>query len=375
MRGTIRQRAKGTWTIQVYLGEDPVTKKKKYRARTVEGTKREAQLALAKLIQSVKSGMEFDAARLTMADYLDRWLATSAKNLRPKSRERYEELIRLHIVPIIGNVKLEKLRPLHLERVYEEVLSKGRSAQTALHVHRLLFNALRRAVAWQLLERNVAEAVTAPRPEKRDIAPLTKRDAIRLLEAVRDSDLEVPTVLALGTGMRLGEVLGLRWQDVDLETGHARIVQTMQQTKEGPKTAPPKTQRSRRIVLLPSFVVQSLKRHRAAQAERRLACGAQWKDRNLVIDRGDGSPMMTRVISRRFSEVARKAGLELTFHGLRHGHASMMLAAGVNLKVVSERLGHSTIGITADLYTHVAEEVHRKAADSLDAWMNFSGES
>lgn len=173
--------------------------------------------------------------------------------------------------------------------------------------------------------------------------------------------------------MRLGEVLGLRWQDVDLDGGRARIVQTIQQTKAGPVVVPPKSERSRRIVLLPSFVVQPLRRHKAAQAERRLICGSEWQDHDLVIDRGDGSPMLTRVISRRFSTAMRRKGLDLTFHGLRHGHASLMLAAGVDLKVVSERLGHSTIAITADLYTHVAEEVHRKAADSFDAWMNLSG--
>jgi integrase len=374
MRGTLRQRAKGTWTIQVYLGEDPVTKKKRYLARTVKGTKREAELALAKLIQAVETGMDFDSGRITVAEYLDRWLAASARSLRQKTLERYRELVRIHVVPIVGGVRLEKLQPLHLERVYQEILAKGRSGQTALHVHRLLFTALRQAVAWQLLHRNVAEAVTAPKPEPKDIPPLTRKDVEKLLQVVKDTDLEVLTVLALGTGMRLGEVLGLRWQDVDLEGGRARIVQTIQQTSTGPVVVPPKSDRSRRIVLLPSFVTQPLKRHKAAQAERRLICGAEWQDNDLVVDRGDGGPLLTRVISRRFSTAMRKVGLDLTFHGLRHGHASLMLAAGVDMKVVSERLGHSTIAITADLYTHVAEEVHRKAADRFDAWMNLSGE-
>jgi len=373
VRGTLRQRAKGTWTIQVYLGEDPVTKKKRYLARTVKGTKRQAELALAKLIQVVETGMDFDSGRITVSEYLERWLAASARSLRPKTLERYGELIRLHVTPVVGGIRLEKLQPLHLERIYQEVLAKGRSGQTALHVHRLLFTALRQAVAWQLLHRNVAEAVTPPKPQRKDIPPLTRRDVETLLKAVKDTELEVPTALALGTGMRLGEVLGLRWQDVDLEGGRARIVQAIQQTSTGPVVVPPKSERSRRIVLLPSFVVKPLRRQKAAQAERRLVCGTEWQDNDLVIDRGDGGPMLTRVISRRFSSAMRKAGLDLTFHGLRHGHASLMLAAGVDMKVVSERLGHSTIAITADLYTHVAEEVHRKAADSFDAWMNLSG--
>lgn len=368
MRGNIRQRAKGTWTIQVYLGEDSVTGKKRYLSRTVKGSKKEAELALAKLVQAVESGLDFDATRLTVEEFAERWLANVKPRIRPKTYDRYSEIFRLHVVPVIGRIRLDKLQPLHLERVYEEIFKKGRSTQTVLHVHRLLYTALRQAVAWQLLTRNVADAVTAPRPEPRDVEPLTKEGVLTLLSVVRGTELEVPTVLSLGTGLRMGEVLGLRWKDVDLDEGRARVVQTIQQTSEGPKIVPPKTHRSRRIVLLPMFVVQTLKRHKANQAERRLALGATWVDHDLVVERGDGQPILTRVLSRRFSTAARRAGLELTFHGLRHGHATLMLAAGVNLKVVSERLGHSTIGITADLYTHVAEEVHRQAANSLDSW-------
>lgn len=368
MRGNIRQRAKGTWTIQVYLGEDSITGKKRYLSRTVKGTKKEAELALAKLVQAAESGLDFDATRLTVEAFAERWLSNAQPRIRPKTYDRYAEIFRLHIVPVIGKIRLDKLQPLHLERVYEEAFKKGRSAQTVLHIHRLLYTALRQAVAWQLLSRNVAEAVTPPRPEPRDVEPLTKEGVLTLLGAVRGTELEVPTVLSLGTGLRMGEVLGLRWKDVDLEEGRARIVQTIQQTSEGAKIVPPKTHRSRRIVLLPTFVVQTLKRHKANQGERRLAIGSAWVDNDLVVERGDGQPMLTRVLSRRFSTAARKTGLELTFHGLRHGHATLMLAAGVNLKVVSERLGHSTIGITADLYTHVAEEVHRQAANSLDSW-------
>lgn len=368
MRGNIRQRAKGTWTIQVYLGEDTVTGKKRYLSRTVKGTKKEAELALAKLVQAAESGLDFDATRLTVKQFTERWLENAKPRIRPKTYDRYAEIFRLHVIPVIGKIRLDKLQPLHLERVYEEAFKKGRSAQTVLHIHRLLYTSLGQAVSWQLLSRNVAEAVSPPRPEPRDIEPLTKEGVLTLLDAVRETELEVPTVLSLGTGLRMGEVLGLRWKDADLDEGRARIVQTIQQTSEGPKIVPPKTHRSRRIVLLPTFVVQTLKRHKVNQAERRLAIGSAWVDNDLVVERGDGQPMLTRVLSRRFSTAARKAGLELTFHGLRHGHATLMLAAGVNLKVVSERLGHSTIGITADLYTHVAEEIHRQAATSLDSW-------
>ena len=372
MRGTIRQRSKGSWTIQVYAGKDPVTGKKMRVARTIRGTKKQAELALAKLIQSVETGVDFDATKMTFAKYSARWLESKRKQVRPKTIERYSDLMRLHIVPVIGSIQLLKLKPLHLEKVYEEASARGLSAQSVLHLHRVLFTALKQAVGWQLIPRNIAEAVTPPRPEHREVEPMTPRDVIRVLESVAGSDLEMPTILGLGTGMRLGEALGLRWSDINLEKKTARISQTVQETSEGLAFVPPKTHRSRRSVSLPVFVVHALRKHKKEQSERRLIVGSAWQDLDLVIDRGDGLPVRTSSLSGRFADRMKKAEINLTFHGLRHGHASLMLAAGVHLKVVSERLGHSTIGITADLYTHVAEEVHEASAASLDAFLGPS---
>jgi integrase len=366
VRGTIRQRAKGSWTIQVYAGRDTVTGKKLRIARTVRGTKKEAELALAKLINAVETGVDFNATKMTFGEYVDRWLKSKDKKVRPKTIQRYSDLMRLHIVPVIGGIQLLKLKPLHLEKVYEEASDRGLSPQSVLHIHRVLFTALKQAVAWQLIPRNIAEAVTPPRPEHREVEAMTPRQVVQVLETVAGTDLEVPTILGLGTGMRLGEVLGLRWSDIDLEKRTARISQTVQETKEGLVFVPPKTHRSRRSLSLPVFVIHALRKHKKEQSERRLVVGSAWHDLDLVIERGDGLPVRTSSLSGRFADRMKKAGITLTFHGLRHGHASLMLAAGVHLKVVSERLGHSTIGITADLYTHVADEVHEAAAVELD---------
>ncbi|MGH7926394.1 MAG: site-specific integrase [Candidatus Binatia bacterium] len=335
----------------------------------MRGTKKEAELALAKLIHAVETGLDFNATKWTFGEYADRWLQSKAKKVRPKTIQRYSDLMRLHIVPVIGNIKLLKLKPLHLEKVYEEADARGLAPQSVLHLHRVLFTALKQAVAWQLIPRNVAESVTPPRPERRDVEPMTPREVIRVLETVADSELEMPTVLALGTGMRLGEVLGLRWSDVDLGKKSARISQAVQETNDGLMFVPPKTHRSRRSVSLPAFVVNALRKHRKEQSERRLIVGSAWHDLDLIIERGDGQPVRTSSLSSRFAARMKKGDIKLTFHGLRHGHASLMLAAGVHLKVVSERLGHSTIGITADLYTHVADEVHEAAATSLDIYL------
>lgn len=198
---------------------------------------------------------------------------------------------------------------------------------------------------------------------------MTTEDVVRVLETVSGTSLEIPALLGLGTGLRLGEVLGLRWRDVDLTKKTARISQTVQERDHGLLFLPPKTHRSRRSVSLPAFVIQALRKHKKEQSERRLMVGSAWDDFDLVVERGDGKPIRTSTLSGRFADAMKRADIDLTFHGLRHGHASLMLAAGVNLKVVPERLGHSKIGITADLYTHLADQIHEAAAASLDQFL------
>ncbi|MBA2439364.1 MAG: site-specific integrase [Thermoleophilaceae bacterium] len=353
-------------------GRDPGTGKRLRRTETFRGTKRKAEARLTALLAAVESGTDLDPARLTLGEYLEKWLEASEKRVRTRTHERYSELARLHVAPTLGRVPLGKLRPLHLEGLYSALLAKGLSARTVLHVHRVLFSALRQAVLWQLVPRNVAEAVVPPRPARHEVAALEAQEAGAILAAVAGSDLEQPVALALGAGLRRGEVLGLRWRDLDLDAGRARVVQTLQETRGGLRFVAPKTHRSRRSVSLPAFVVDALRGHRKAQNERRLLLGTAWQPTDLVIDRGDGGPMRPDTLSHRFRKVTRRAGLDVNFHGLRHGHASLMLAAGVHLKVVSDRLGHSAIGITADLYSHVGPLLEEQAAATLDGLIGGS---
>jgi integrase len=367
VRGHIKQRSKGTWSLVVFLGRDPVSGKKRYKWRTVKGTKKQAESELNKLLREIETGTDLEPGRLTTAEFLEQWLDASRSRVGPRTWERYAQLMRLHVVPVLGSIPLGKLRPLHLERLYSKLLGKGLAARTVLHVHRVLHSSLHQAVRWQLVSRNVAGAVTPPRPVTRDIEAIDPDQAVRLVESVKGTLLEVPVVLALGTGMRRGEVLGLRWVDIDLSSGRARIAQTLQATQEGLRFLPPKTHRSKRSVSLPAFVVEMLRRHRKEQNERRLMVGEAWHDHDLVIDRGNGEPLPPHTLSQQFRAASKAAGLDLNFHGLRHAHASLMLAGGIHLKVVSERLGHSTIAITADLYSHVNPRVEDQAAAALDA--------
>lgn len=313
MRGSKKQRAKGTWTLYAYTGDRTKSGSKKYRTKTVRGNKRQAETELARFVHQVEAGMDFSGAQLTVGAYLDKWLVVKRAKLQPRTHARYEELIRLHVKPVVGHVALAKLRPLHIEKAYAAGRAKGLSETTLLQVHRVLNGALRQAVRWQYVPRNVVDSVAAPRAERRAREALVPDNVSTVLGAVAGTDLEVPAIIGIGTGMRLGEVLGLRWRDVDIEVGVARVTQTLQ--LDG-SVDTPKSHRSSRAVSLPSFVVEALRGHRKAQNERRLLCGPGWQDLDLVVDRGDGAPPRLDTTSKRFARVMRDAGLELTFHGL-----------------------------------------------------------
>jgi integrase len=362
-RGSIRQRSKDSWTLTLYLGRDAETGKDLRRYRTVAGTRDDAERAMAEMILQATPGRAPAPETMTVAELLERWLAVKNGNVAPRTLTRYRELQRLHLVPVIGAIQVKKLQPLDVERVYARARDRGLSPTTVCRIHRVLFMALKRAVQWQITARNVAEAVEPPTPARHRREALSVPQVNKLLQSIGDSDLQPLTILGIGTGLRLGECLGLRWADIDFDNEQLSVNQTLQIDMT---FSQPKTHRSGRVVALPSFVVEMLKAHKSAQNERRLLCGTAWADIDLVFDRGDGRPLRTDTTSKRFARAARAVGLDLTFHGLRHGHASLMLASGVDLKVTSQRLGHSSISITSDLYTHVSSKLDRAAADSLN---------
>jgi integrase len=374
MRGHIQQRSPGSYRVAVSAGFDPVTGRRRQVFRTVKGTKRDAERELTKLLREIDSGSFADPGRTTVGEYLEQWLVHVKTRVRSRTFERYEALVRRHLVPTLGAIPLAKLQPLHIQGLYAKALSKGRldgkgglSATSVLHIHRVLSEALRQAVRWQMLVGNPAAAVQPPRPERPRLEVVGPEVAEKLLAAARGTSLELPVVLALGTGMRRGELLALRWSEVDLEAGVARVTRSVQETSQGLTFEEPKTDRSRRGVSLPGFVIVALKQHRKEQAERRLLLGEAWADHNLVLDRGDGNPWRPNNLSQSFATFAEKVGYPaVRLHDLRHGHATLMLWKGVHPKVVSERLGHSSIGITLDTYSHVIPSLQAEAASVLD---------
>lgn len=381
MRGHVRKRGQRSWAIVLDVGRDAAGKRRQ-RWHSVNGTKREAERELARLLNEIRVGSYVEPSRMTLRDYLERWLEDGVKStVAPKTFERYGEIVRGQIVPALGEIRLDNLQPLDIQSFYSKALRDGRrdgkgglSPQTVLHCHRVLRAALRQAVRWQLLARDPADAVEPPRPAAKKMRALDEADTVRLLDALQRSVLYPPVLLAATTGLRRGEFLGLRWASVDLDGAVLSVSETLEQTREGLRFKQPKTARGRRTVDLPGLLVDELRRHRREQAELRLLLGPAYQELDLVFPETDGGLWAPDKFSSRFAAWARRNGFAgFRLHDLRHTHASQLLKQGVHPKIVSERLGHATVAFTLDTYAHVLPGLQRDAVAELDKALRLAG--
>jgi integrase len=362
---------------------DLITKRKdgrymaRYTVQTPDGPKRktiygrqykDVEQKLAKARGDAARGLVFDAGNLTVGEWAERWLRDAvADTVRPVTFAKYEQIVRNHIKPSLGRLKLTVLNPAHVRGLYREKLDRGLSPRTVQYIHVTLNKALKQAVADGLVPRNVCEAVKPSRPEKREISPLSPEQARRFLEACQGERLEALFVLAVHTGMRQGELLGLHWEDVDLEAGAIRVRRALSQTNDGPVLAAPKSAKSRRRIKLTGAAVEALKRHRAAQNAERLRLGGLWEDRGLVFPNRTGSLLSPYLLTDGpLERPLERAGLPpIRFHDLRHTCATILLSRGVHAKLVQELLGHATISITLDTYSHVLPGMDDGLADAM----------
>ena len=367
--GSVYRRKDGRWAASVDLGQAGGRR----RRRSFYGATRAAVAAKLQAAQrTLADGLPLPGQRQTVGDFLEVWLKDSvARKVRPRTLQRYREIVRLHLTPRVGRVPLAKLTPAHVERMMNDTLAQGASPRSACHCRAVLRTALNVAMRWGLLGRNVAGLAGPPRVPEREIRALSKGDARALLAAVRGDRLEALFTVALALGLRQGEALGLRWPDVDLDAGTVTIQRSLQRF-DGEWCFPePKTTRSRRTVPLPGPVITALREHRARQHQERLRLGPAWQGQtwgDLVFADEAGGPLSGFHVSRRFKALLAVAGLpEMRYHDLRHGAASLMAAQGVPARVAMEILGHSQISTTMNIYAHVAPELGRDAADRIGA--------
>jgi integrase len=373
MKGHIRERSSGHWAIVLDV-RDPETGKRKRKWHSFAGTKRQAQIEAARLISELQSGTHVDSTRITVAAFIDRWIEHMRGQVSPRTHERYAEIVRKNLVPLLGGLTLTKLQPAHISSAYAKALASGRrdgqgglSPRTVHHMHRILRQALQQAVRWQLLVRNPANMVKPPRVERTQMHTLDADGTVALIEAARGKDMFVPILLGVLCGLRRGEVTALRWRSVDLDGGTLAVIASTEQTEQGIREKETKSGKGRAVVL-PALVVEELRRHRLQQAQWLLRLGVRLTDDHHVVTRYDGQPLQPRSLTHAFVKFISRHHLpRIRLHDLRHSHATAMLAAGVHPKIAQERLGHSSVSVTIDLYSHVLPGMQAEAVSRVDA--------
>lgn len=365
--GGLYQIADGRWRASLDLGYQ---NGKRVRKTWTCDTRAEAAAKLKAAVRLRDEGVAQPNDRLSVAAFLARWLRDAAEpTLKPSAFLQYERVVRVHLVPAFGSKPLAKLSPLDLQRLYREKLAVGMAPASVLYIHRIVHRALGQAERWRLVPRSVADMVDPPRVARSQVGAFTVEQARAFIDAVEGDRLEALYLVALAAGLRRGEVLALRWEDINLDAGSLAVRRSLSKVKGGWAVAEPKTASSRRVVKLPAFAVEALRVHRTRQREERV--GAMiWADPGLVFTTEVGTTLDGRNVLRTFKTHVARAGMDpgaFTFHSLRHSAATLMLALGVPAKVVAEALGHSRVGITLDVYSHVLPHLQEEAAARMDA--------
>lgn len=394
-----------TWQVRVKLGPGPDGKPREL-VKTYK-LQREAKAYVEDTRKDIRGGKVVEPSKLTLGEYLDRWLEDAAKPaLRANTLESYSDYLKLYVRPELAGFKLDQLSPLVLQRFVNGMTEKGLAPRTVRYAFSVLAAALKQAVKWRILQFSHCAAVELPKPKRREMQALGRVGAAAFLEAAEGTRHAALFKLLLGTGMRPSEALGLLWTDVDLDRGAVAVQRSLVRTREGWQLAEPKTARSRRVVPIPAGVTEALRQHRATQLEARMKLGRVWENHGLVFTNEVGGPLDGHnILNRHFRPLLLKARLPkahvdaceqctakkwrqgrglcdegaklralaaaevagLRLYDLRHSAATLLIQAGTHVKVVSERLGHASAMMTLDVYSHVLPDMQREASDKMES--------
>lgn len=363
------------WQVIVETGLNESGNRKRIY-RTVKGTKQDAQKLLATLLTEFDNGTYIEPSKITFGAYLQDWLITYVEpNLSPTTQDSYLLNIEKHIIPHLGKILLHELKPLHLQRFYKTMLDSGRadgkgglSTRSVRHYHRNIYQALEHAVRMQMISRNVAALVTLPKIKNPYRAKVyNEEELLQLIDVSKGSDMELPIALAAGLGLRRGELLGLLWSNINFEEKTLTVINNLVQTSKGKFSKDPKSESSNRTIVLPDGLISILKQHKKRQAANKLKLGSAYDNSGCVCCKDDGSSFCPGYFSRKFSKFLKDNELShIRLHDLRHSNATLMLKYGIQPKVASNRLGHSSIAITLDLYSHVLSGMQDEVADKIN---------
>lgn len=370
MKGTVTKK-NNRWHIVYYVGKDASGKwKRKWEGSWA--TKREAEKVLRSRIADIENSFERKVDNSTVETFLLHWLDTyCTTNLAPNTIRGYRVNVEKHIIPYIGQARLDKLLPREIQGLYSSLASAGLSSTSVRYVHNNLHKALVSAVKSELIPRNPADLVDPPRVERYEAEPLNPDETLRLLRASAGQEIQMPVLLAVTLGLRRGEALGLRWEDVDMIARTVTITRSASFSKEGFSLGTTKTKNSRRTLLMSELLYSGFESTLSKQTHTAQLVGAGFNPFNLVCCREDGSPMTPNVLQHQFKDLLDKASLpSIRFHDLRHTNATLMLRKAVPAKIVSAMLGHSSIGITLDTYSHVMTDMQTGAVGVMDSLLN-----
>lgn len=373
MKGCIIER-NGSLRLKVSLGKNPQTGKYESYYETFHGNRTEAQKRLRQVLTELDKGIFAKPGKATLGEYLKSWLLDyCSPNLSPRTQELYSYICEKHVLPTLRNIPLVDLRPQHLQRLYAEKVSAGLSNRTVQLIHVTLHKALKNAVKSGLLVRNITESVDTPKIQNREMRVMSETDLHIFLEYARNTPYYALFYTSLFTGMRRAELLALRWSDVDLELCQLSVTRSMQYIggaapENRVSFREPKTAKSKRSIALSPSTVIRLREHKAKQTELRQSLGyAPPLDNDLIFSHYDGSPLLPNSVTHAWIKLVRRCGLGgIRLHDARHTHASLLLKQGVHPKIVQERLGHGSIQITLDLYSHIAPGLQQAAANKFD---------
>lgn len=370
MAGQIIARGAGTWLVRVFTGRSP-DGKRKYINKTIHGTKKEAQNWLNKALRDHDLGIAVKPANDSLHQFLESWLESVAKKkLRPKTFAGYREALQRYVLPVLSGRPLAKISPLEIQSLYNAMHERGLSARTIQYTNMILKQALAKAVEWRMLTFKPCQGVTLPRQQRKEMQALAPEQTARFIAAAKPDRYGVLFELAISTGMRPSEYSALKWSDLNLLTGQLSVSRSLDFLPGGGwEISDNKTAGSRRTIKLWASVTQSIREHRTRQSAEREAAGESWVDHDFVFTNEVGGPVNRNNLTKRnFRRVLKAAGLpEIRLYDLRHTAATTALAAGVPVKVVSEMLGHASVAITLDIYSHVLPHMQDEAAQKMES--------
>ncbi|EJY55883.1 integrase family protein [Alicyclobacillus hesperidum URH17-3-68] len=375
MKGSTRKRGQ-TWYARLYVGRDHQGKPR-YSEKGGFPTKRAAEQFLAEKITELSRNNYVAPSKESVEEYANRFLQEKQYQVREGTFRKYRWLVNKYIVPEIGNIELRKLRPEHIQDFYLRLLTEYHLSKTSVkHTHVLLSQILNQACKKGKLATNVALLVDSQKPDDIEMKTWSEHEVTKFLDAARSSRYYMVFALLLGTGMRLGEVLGLQWKDVDWQTGKVHVQRSFTHGMKGYVFQPPKTKKGNRAIKLAASTLADLHLHKIKQQEERQSAGDLWEENDLIIATELGRPTMPHNIRMAFNRIVNKSGVpRIRIHDLRHTHATLLLLKGIHPKVVSERLGHEDISITLRTYSHVLPVMQDEAAEKIDAVLSSSSQS